>query len=268
MKQKFLWYSDTHFNFTFPWTQYNFVSHILEENPKGLIISGDIACGITIKHILTFLAKKLENIPIYFVKGNHDSYSISFKESYNKTIDVCKQYSNLFWMNEYDNIPLNNESAIIGDDGWYDGRLNEFQYLAWNLDWIMIEEFSKLKSFEEKLSLTRQLADISAFKLQKKLETALQKYKTIYILTHVPPWAEATRSVGKETEKFWLPYNVNYHLGKMIEEVAAAHPYQNIIVLSGHTHQPTFVNVSHNIECLVQSGKYLGTPIEHNCLFI
>lgn len=268
MKNKFLWYSDTHLNLAFPWTQYNFVSHILEEKPQGLIITGDIACGLSLKSVMTFLSKKLGDLPVYFVKGNHDSYSISLDESEKITKQLCKEFSNLFWMQDKEVVPITDTSCFIGDDGWYDGRLENAKYLSWNLDWIMIEDFIKLKSYEEKLELTRKLADISAFNLHRKLEAALDKFETVYLLTHIPPWAEATRAIGTDTEKFWLPYNVNYHLGKMIEEVMVDRPKQNVIVLCGHTHQPAFVNVKNNIECLVQSGKYLGTPIEHNCIFV
>jgi len=268
MKNKYLWYSDTHFNFTFPWTPYNFVSKIIEENPKGLILTGDIACGLTLKNTLTFLSKKLDPITIYFVMGNHDSYGISFEESEKIIYELTAKYSNLIWITQKDIFQLSDEVCLIGEEGWYDGRLGHSDYLVYNFDWIMIEEFRKLSSIQEKLALTRKLADASTVKIKEKLLQALDKYKTIYIMTHVPPWAEATRSIGTELENFWLPYNVNSGMGKMIESIMSDQKDKNVRILAGHTHSPTFVNVSHNIECLVQSGKYLGNPTEHNCLFI
>lgn len=268
MKSKYPIYSDTHFNFTLPWTQYDFASKIIEQNPAGLILTGDIACGLTIKRILIFLAKQLENIPIYFVLGNHDYYATSFEETTVIVKNLTTKYPNLFWMSQIDSIDLKNDIGVIGEDGWYDGRLGNPIYLGYNFDWIMISNFQKLKTFEEKYAYGKQLADEATTRLKTKLEKALEKYKTIYILTHMPPWPEATRALGTEMEDFWLPYNTNLGMGKMIEETMKNRDNQNVIVLAGHVHLPSIVHVAHNIECIVQPGKYLGAPTEHNTLYI
>jgi 3',5'-cyclic-AMP phosphodiesterase len=268
MKRKFLWYSDTHFNFTLPWTRHNFVNKIKEESPAGLILSGDIACGLTIENTLRFFAKKIENFPIYFVLGNHDYYGTSFKATIDAVKRLTKEYPWLHWLTDHDIIEISEDVAIIGDDGWYDARLGNPIYIAYNFDWIMVSEFRQLKTFEDKFMYGQRLADESTKRIKAKLLKALEKYKTVYILTHMPPWAEASRGVGSEIGEFWLPYNINSGLGKMIEEVMLEHDNKNVNVLAGHTHVPAIVHVQHNIECLVQGGKYLGTPTEHNCVFI
>lgn len=267
MKQKYLCYSDTHLNFTFPWTKYKFVEKITAEHPKGLFIPGDIACGLTVKQMLVFLARTLD-IPIYFVVGNHDSYGTSFEETYNSLREICAKYSNLIWLTDHESVKLNDEVCIIGDDGWYDARLGNTTYIAYNFDWMTIKEFRTLKSFDEKLSYSRELADQSTAALKIKLEKALEKFQTVYAMTHMPPWREAVRGLGTELEEFWLPYSINHDMGKMIEGVMRDRGNQNVVVLSGHTHTPAIINVSHNIECVVQNGKYLGSPTEHNCVFI
>lgn len=266
--KKYLCYSDTHLNFTFPWTQYDFAERILNERPAGLFLVGDIACGITLPHMLTFLAKRLRDIPIYFVIGNHDHYSYSIARTTTVLQQLCREHTNLVWLTDQNIVPLSDEIALIGEDGWYDGRIGQTDYLNYNLDWIMIDEFRRLASFDAKLSLCRQLADQYTANLKTKLDEALNTYQTVYILTHMPGWKEAVRGLGSETEAFWLPYNINYHMGLMIEEVMADRDDQHVVVLSGHTHQPSMLNVSHNIECIVQRGKYLGEPTEHNCVFI
>lgn len=268
MKKKYLCYSDTHFNFTFPWTRYDFINKIKEENPAGLILSGDISCGLTIHDMLVFLAKKLEYIPIYYVLGNHDYYSTSIGSITNSLQNLHVKYPNLLWLTKQDIIPLNDKVALIGDDGWYDVRLGNPIYLHYNLDWIMISEFRKLSSFEEKIQYGRRLAEESTERLKIKLERALREYQTVYIITHMPPYEEACRGKGTDTEEFWLSYNVNFTMGKMIENVMNNRDTQNVVVIAGHSHVPAIVQVAHNIECLVQSGKYYGSPIAHNCLFI
>jgi 3',5'-cyclic-AMP phosphodiesterase len=267
MKNKYLCYSDTHLNFTFPWTKYRFVNKIAAEQAAGLFLPGDIACGLTIKQMLAFLAKKLD-MPIYFVIGNHDSYGTSFQETHSAIRDICNKYSHLIWLTDHEVIKLNHEACLIGDDGWYDARLGNLDYIAYNFDWMTIKEFRLLKSFDEKLTYSRQLADQSTAALKNKLEKALETYQTVYIMTHMPPWREAVRGLGTELEAFWLPYSINFRMGEMIEEVMRDRGNQNVIILSGHTHTPAIINVSHNIECVVQNGKYLGSPTEHNCVFI
>jgi UDP-2,3-diacylglucosamine pyrophosphatase LpxH len=87
-------------------------------------------------------------------------------------------------------------------------------------------------------------------------------------MSHVPPWADATRFIGTCVEDFWLPYNVNYGMGNMIESIMKDNPNKNVTVLSGHTHVPAVIHVDNNINCFVQCGKYIGTPNDHNSLFI
>lgn len=268
MKNKYLWYSDTHFNLTFPWTRHAFVERVKDEKPDGLILTGDISCGLTIGNILTFLAKELENFPIYFVLGNHDYYGASFAESEKIVSKITQKYNNLIWLTQHDKVAVNEGVAFIGDEGWYDARLGDANFLAYNLDWIMVSDFRNFKSFEAKKEYGEALADASTARLKTKLLHALESNHTIYILTHMPPWAETCRGAGTELAEFWLPYNINSGLGKMIETVMQEHPNQTAVVLSGHTHIPAILHVAHNIECLVQGGKYLGSPAEHNCVFI
>lgn len=268
MKQKYLCYSDPHLNFAFPWTKYSFLERIAAEGAKGLFLTGDIACGLTIENMLTSMAKRLENTNIYFIAGNHDYYSTSIKETSAVFKRLCAKYSNLIWVTDHDIIPLTDEICLIGEEGWYDARLGDPSYVVYNFDWIMIEEFRKLSTFSEKFAYCQHLADTSTANLKIKLENALEKFQTIYIMTHMPPWREAVRGLGTEMEKFWLPYSINHEMGKMIETIMDSRGNQNVRVFSGHTHIPALINVSHNIECLVQNGKYLGSPTEHNCVFI
>lgn len=268
MKKKYLWYSDTHFNFTLPWTRRSFVERVKDEKPDGLILTGDISCGLTIGNILSFLAKELEDFSIYFVLGNHDYYGTSFAETENIVSNLTEKHSNLVWLTKHNEIVVNDGVAFIGDEGWYDARLGNPSFLAYNLDWIMLSDFRDIKSFEEKKEYGKALADASTERLKAKLLHALEKNHTVYIITHMPPWAETCRGAGTELAEFWLPYNINSGLGQMIESIMQEHQNKTAVVLSGHTHVPAILHVAHNIECLVQGGKYLGSPTEHNCVFI
>jgi hypothetical protein len=103
----------------------------------------------------------------------------------------------------------------------------------------------------------RAIADQSTYYLVDKIEKAIEQgYKNIYVLTHFPPWKEATRDVGTVFEKFWMPYNVNVRLGVALEEVMVNHKKKHITVLAGHTHTDCWIHVSRNIECKVSKAKY------------
>ena len=267
-KFKYLWFTDTHLNNVLPWTKALFIKNLIKERPKGIFLTGDISNGLTTTFNLKLLAKFVK-CPIYFVLGNHDYYFSSIEETHNKIRKMCKQYPNLIWLTESDIVGLTNEVALIGTEGWYDASIGEPDYLRYTLDWRLIKDFKKTQFMSERLDMFRQLADKSCSIISDKLNKALEQgYKTIYLLTHYPPWIEATRDAGTIMEKFWLPYNVNFRLGRTIEDVMVNHKKRNVTVLSGHTHCDAWIHVSRNIECKVNKAKYYGNTRNEEHIFI
>ena len=52
MKEKYLWFTDTHLDKVPPWALTQFIFHIRKENPTGIFLTGDISNGaLTIKHL-------------------------------------------------------------------------------------------------------------------------------------------------------------------------------------------------------------------------
>lgn len=258
VKDKYLWFTDTHLDKVTPWTLSRFIFHIVKENPTGIFLTGDISNGtLTIKH-LQLLATCIK-CPIYFVLGNHDYHLSSIEKMHDKIRELCKKYPNLIWMTEAGIVHVNEEVAIIGTEGWYDAENGNPKYLRLTFDWFMTEDFRKLPSMEARIQYWRELADKSAHDISDKLEKALEQgYKNIYVLTHFPPWKEATRDVGTVMEKFWLPYNANLALGKAIEKTMESHKKKHVTVLAGHTHTDCWIHVTRNIECKVSKAKYYG----------
>jgi 3',5'-cyclic-AMP phosphodiesterase len=268
MKDKFLWYTDTHLDKVVPWTKISFITRIRKEKPKGIFLTGDISNGLMTCLDLGTLAKYIK-CPIYFVLGNHDYHLSSIEKMHNQIRNLCKKHPNLIWMTESDVIPLSEEVALIGTEGWYDAGIGKSEYLKFTPDWFLIEDFRKMSSMEQRVEAFRSLADKSCDFISDKLEKCLdQGYKNIYILTHFPPWKEATRDVGTFLEKFWLPYNVNLRLGQTIEKVMAPHKKRNVTVLAGHTHTDCWIHVSRNIECKVNEAKYYGVLRNEEHIFI
>jgi predicted MPP superfamily phosphohydrolase len=264
-KSKYIWLTDTHLNKVNPITKTSFIYRLRQEKPKGIFLTGDISNGLLTGFDLKIMAKFL-GCPIYFVLGNHDyHFSSSFEDTHVKIRELCKENPNLIWMTESDPIPLTEEIAVIGTEGWYDAGAGNAKYLKVTPDWLMIKELRDLSTMEDRVLAFQKLADESCIKITKKLEQALsQGYKTIYLLTHIPPWREATRNVGTIFENFWLPYNANLRLGDTIEKIMKNHPDRHVICLAGHTHDPKTVRICSNIECHVgypYDKKYWGHPI-------
>lgn len=264
--KKYLWFTDTHLDAALPWATFSFLKTLKQEKPTGIFLTGDISNGILTCFHLKMLAKTVD-CPIYFVLGNHDIWFSSFEARYQQIRELCRQHSNLIWLSESEIIGLNEEVAVIGADGWYDAQLGEPKYLKYSLDRFLIEDFKKLPYLDSKIEAFRHLADISSKNISNKLEQALDlNYKTIYILTHMPPWKEATRDESSILKDFWLPYNANIRLGNAIEEIMQYRKKRNVVVLSGHTHHPEFIRISRNIQC--QVGKAEIGKIKSQWIYI
>jgi len=267
---KIFWYTDTHLDLCFPWSKNKFIKHINKEKPNGIFLTGDISNGKNTPKDLEFLASNIE-CPIYFVLGNHDFHFSSIKDIYDSIRALCIKYNNLIWMTDSSPQYINNNStAIIGTEGWYDAMVGNPFYIRFTFDWFQIKEFSAMSSMNERIEGFRELASKSCEIIEKQLLKVCNnsEVKTIYLLTHFPCWVEATRDVGTLMEKFWLPYNTNLRLGKLIEKIMKKYPAKQLIVLSGHIHDDAWIHVSNNIECKVNKAKYLGTPRNEEYIFI
>lgn len=268
MKDKYLWYTDTHLDKVAPWTLFAFIKHIVDQKPKGVFLTGDISTGPFLPYHLRLMAQFIK-CPIYFVLGNHDYHFIGIEEQHENIRALCRKHSNLIWLTESDVIDLHHEVALIGTEGWYDAQLGNPKYLKATFDWFLTKDFRQLASMEERIQAFRDLAKKSCDILEDKLEKALERdYKTIYILTHFPPWKEATRDEGTILEPLYLPYNVNLSLGRMIERLMKERKKRNVTVLAGHTHTDCWIHVARNIECKVNKAKYYGSLRNEEHIFI
>ena len=231
------------------------MNSILDENPRGVFLSGDITEGPFLESTLEFLGKRIGR-PLYFVLGNHDTLLTSFQSAHSKVRALCKRYRNLIWMTEAGIIELTPEVALVGMEGWYDARVGNPDYIRFTFDWWMTEDFRKLPDMHARLQAFRDLAIKSAETLSARVEEAVARYKVVYLLTHYPPWEEAHRSTNPWFEKFWQAYNCNIALGEALERVMEKHKNRQLIVLCGHTHQNTSVIVSRNTTCQVGQASY------------
>jgi predicted phosphohydrolase len=267
-KKEYLWYTDLHLYSVLPWTLLFFITHIRKVNPKGIFLTGDIANGLVTAFFLRIMATLIK-CPIYFVLGNHDYHFTSHEKMHAKLRKLCEKYPNLVWMTDSDAISLSEEVALIGDEGWYDLENGKKKYITFTLDWWLVKNFRVLPSMDVRMDFWRELAGKTAGNVELKLRKAIaQGHKTVYVLTHFPPWKEATNCVGKFLEGYWVPYNANLAMGRMLERVMKEHEDVRVIVLAGHTHHDCWIQVAHNLECKVNKAKHFGMIRDEEHIFI
>jgi len=255
--KRFIWYSDTHMNLSvLPFMKRLYVMRLKRESADGLFITGDISSGGWLESDLRFLARNFPG-PIYFVLGNHDYHGRHVESVHADIRRICSEYSNLNWMTEKGVVSLNEDVALIGAEGWYDGEAGDPDLLFWTLDRFLTFDFLHLSSMDERVALWRTMALQAAQSVASKLEEALAHHKTVYVLTHFPPWEEATKTAGT-TRDLWLSYNTNVAMGAAIEEVMRGRKKKRVVVLAGHTHAPCRIRVTNSIECHVARASYLG----------
>ena len=266
--KKYIWYSDTHLNSAFPWAKMSMYRAIEKEKADGIFLSGDISNGLLVRYDLEQLAKHIE-CPIYFVGGNHDYFWTGINKTKDRFRELCLKYSNLHWLTESPLIELDDEVALIGTEGWYDVSLGDPRYIKYTFDWFCTPEFFKLKNMEERFEKFKELASESVNIINKKLNEALDKdYKNIYLITHFPIFAEATTDLHSYFGKYWLGYNINNRLGEAVKEIMSNYKKRNLTVLSGHTHQRQFAQISRNITAFTSQASYWGVPKSDNRFFI
>lgn len=263
-KNQHLWLTDPHLK---PWTRRKLLNLILDDKPKSVLLTGDISYGPTLLGDLEYLAKKAGR-PIHFVLGNHDYHFSSIEKVHEGVRELCRKYKNLIWMTEAGVVPLTDEVCTIGTEGWYDVLIGNPKFIKYTFDWFLTEDFKVLPTMEARFEAFRKLAQESVDKLIPLLEEAVKEYKTIYLLTHFPPWPEANRDAGTLMEQFWLPYNINLTLGKALEEFMQHHKKRHLIVLAGHTHTDCWIHVSRNIECRVNKASYFGSLRNEEHIYI
>jgi UDP-2,3-diacylglucosamine pyrophosphatase LpxH len=264
-RKKFLWYTDLHLSSAFPWAKRTMYHAINRENASGLFITGDIS-SFFLRYHLEELAKHI-NCPIYFITGNHCNFILGFQKTKDMLNELCDKYPNLHWMEREGVLELADDVGIIGTQGWYDLSLGDMKYIKWTFDWYMIPELKEL-SWEQRFEYCRKMSLDSADFIEKQLKIALEKYRTIYMLTHFPVSAECTNDQETMFGKYWLPYNVNHELGERVKNIMSEHKKRILLILQGHTHQQAVAHLARNVLSFTGKASYWGQPKNCNRIYI
>jgi 3',5'-cyclic-AMP phosphodiesterase len=264
--KRFAWATDIHLDFVEKREFDKFVSGIKDTKADALFVTGDIANGKDVKTLLPKLQESI-GMPIYYVLGNHDFYGSSISSVRTWAADMTDGTANLRWLPECGVVVLDDDVAMIGVDGWGDGRLGNWQKSTILLnDWDMIEEFKKINALhnrEARLKKLRAIGMSEAMMLKDVLLQALKRdYKQIVVLTHVPPWKAATWHEGEHSDDDWLPWFSCAEVGQTLIKETAQFPHAKVTVLCGHTHGGGHSRINNQINVYTGEAHYYMPEVQ------
>lgn len=258
---KLVWTTDPHLNFPPFSVISNFFTDIKAHGAESLLITGDIAEAHNIVEYLKLINDHVHPMKVYFVLGNHDYYNGNIKDVRSWITKLSKAKSNnLNWMNVSGVISLNKETALIGHDGWADGRNGDWDKSSIMLnDYLMIKE---LTNDSTRKHIMEQLADEAAEYLEKQCVRALKKHNNIVVLTHFPPFKNACWHMGEISDWEWLPHFSNAVVGPKLTQLMLKHPDKKMTILCGHSHSSGVYKPADNVEVRTGKARYGRPAIE------
>jgi predicted phosphohydrolase len=247
-----------HLNFLSARGLEHFCEGLARQEADAVVITGDIAEAPTVEPLLSIVAAELKT-PIYFVLGNHDYYRGSVTRVRDTVGALVKRSRWLTYLPDAGVVELSREAALVGVDGWADGRLGDYVRSPVMLnDYLLIAELAGL-SKEGRLDRLHRLGDAEAERLRGPLAEALGRYPRVLVATHVPPFREACWHEGRISNDDWLPHFTCRAVGEALRAAALAHPDRKIRVLCGHTHGQGQAEILPNLKVMTGGAEY-GEP--------
>ncbi len=256
---KVAWLTDIHLEFLDAASVFRFARKLRDASPDVVLISGDIAQAPSITDHLSNLAREVMR-PIYFTLGNHDFYHGSIRDVRTRVRNLSVQSNDLHWLNDAGVVRLTPGTCLVGHDGWGDGRLGDFHGSDVRLnDFVLIDELAGLRR-EDLLKVLHRLGDDAAKHFRSVLPEALDTAEHIVVVTHVPPFIEASRYDGGSSDPHWLPFFSCKAVGDVLFEVMSRNPTRRMTVLCGHTHGGGASKLLPNLVTVTGPAEY-GSPM-------
>jgi len=262
---KLAWLTDIHLNFLDIGDRKRFYASIINTQCDALLISGDIAEAPCLLDLMREMADQI-NKPIYFILGNHDYY-LGTVHGVRETLKILSDsHKQLFWLPASGMQLLENNTILLGQDGWADGRLGDYQNSRVSLnDSRMITDLfqEKILGKSQLLEKMQQLADLDAMALKKDLIRAVeQRPEKIIVLTHVPPFKEACMHNGQVSDENWLPYFSSKVVGDVLMHAAENNSSIDFLILCGHTHSEASYQPLSNLTIKAGKAEYYQPGIQ------
>lgn len=248
------WLSDLHLDRAGP-AERSAVARRLRRDARPLVVTGDISTAPWLVDDLVWLSDTAA-APLWFVLGNHDHYGSSVGAVRDSVLALADNRPSIRWLPPVGVVNLDDTTALVGVDGWADGRFGNPLTARFVLnDDRLIAEIAAQPGRVGKLAVKRALADADAARLAVLLSRVPAGATTVVIATHVPPFVEALPRTGRLASPEWYPLLVCGATGAVIGRVAAEQPARQFVVLCGHTHVAADVRVAANVRCRVMSQE-------------
>lgn len=253
------WLTDIHLSFVEEENRQEFVDHLVESEAELMLLGGDIGEANNVVAFLKNIGSIFE-IPTYVVLGNHDFYGGGISKVRAAVHEACDDHPFLNYLTTTtEPVPLSEKVALVGHDGWADGREGDYgRSLVMMNDYLLIEELAQFEK-QERLAELHRLGDESALHIRQQLDLALRTYPEVFVLTHVPPFRAACWYRGQVSDDEWAPHFVCQAMGRAILDMAEVYPHREITVLCGHTHSPGECRPAPNVRVITGGAKY-GNP--------
>lgn len=254
------WLSDLHLDRATPEAMAHFLDALRRAAPKAVIITGDISNSSRLTDDLEAIADAAA-APVHYVLGNHDHYGSSVARVRDAVVALAARRPEIQWLPPSGATRLDDETLLVGVDGWADGRFGDplRTPLVLNDD-RLIAEVAAQNGRVGRLMVKRVLADADAARLTTLLERAtVESPRTIIVATHVPPFVAALPPGSREAHPDWHPLLVSGATGSALTAFAAAHSEIQTEVLAGHSHRGFQVEIRPNLRVTVAPARY-GAP--------
>ncbi len=268
---KLAWCTDIHVNFLKEEEREAFYDTLKEAD--GVLISGDIDEAPSIYKTMAHMGGYIEK-PIYFVLGNHDYYCGTVTDVRAQMKDLCNQSDFLHYLTTCIDsrgkpscyiMPLEG-ILIAGVDGWADTRygdvsrsrvvLNDEHYIKDLKNHITAVHYGKDRTLQQ-WDKRKELADADAKTLYEQVDDACDQQivpiSKVIILTHIPPFPEASKHRGVQSDDNYLPFYASKATGDVLLTLAGKYPTIDFEVFCGHTHGEAIYQATPNM--VVNAGE-------------
>lgn len=259
---KLAWCTDIHVNFLKKEECEPFYDTLKESD--GVLISGDISEAPSIAETMVHMADYIQK-PIYYVLGNHDYYNGSVCDVRKSLYELNIENNNLNYLTDSTLISIGDDTIITGCDGWADTRyghafkshvvLNDEVYIK-DLSDHVIKWVYGTPGAVGHWDKRKELADKDAAHLKESVINFLNNVsvvKKVIILTHIPPFPEASKHRGVRSDDNYLPFYASKATGDALLDLAALYPDIQFLCLCGHTHGKAVFQARSNL--LVKAGE-------------
>ena len=255
------WLSDTHLNFVGEGRRRRFVDGVAARAPDAVLVSGDIADGWTVVPALELLAARLA-CPTYFVLGNHDFYGRGIAAVREDVRAAARRAgeTRLVYLPDAGVAQLAPGLAVVGHDGWADGREGDYAGSAFRPnDFVHIQDFQVFGdgygAKAQRLRLMQHLAGEAAAHFARVLPLAAG-HPQVVAVTHVPPFAAASRYRGRPSGAGVLPFYASRCAGEAMLAAMSGSAACHLTVLAGHTHASCEVHAAPNVQVRTAAAAY------------